>query len=183
MVVVDFWATFCVPCRKAFPHVVELHQRAGGPGTGGGDRQRGRPRRREGRRGDRQVPQPAGPAITNFLLDEQPEVWTEKLKAKGVPLVFVFNRAGQIEKKYTEAPHPAEFDALLERLLYKKREAAREAERAKPWAAALGRIPSGLFVLTARHGRRGNGHAGQLGAAVLVRPAVISIALRRGSAA
>ena len=27
-----------------------------------------------------------------------------------------------------------------------------EAERVKPWAAALGRIPSGLFVVTACRG-------------------------------
>jgi flavin reductase (DIM6/NTAB) family NADH-FMN oxidoreductase RutF len=32
-----------------------------------------------------------------------------------------------------------------------------EAERSKPWAAALGRIPSGLFVVTARRGEEETG--------------------------
>src|SRR6266404_7584013 len=27
VVVVDFWATFCIPCKAAFPHLVELHQK------------------------------------------------------------------------------------------------------------------------------------------------------------
>lgn len=29
VVLVDFWATWCEPCREAFPHVVKLHERLG----------------------------------------------------------------------------------------------------------------------------------------------------------
>jgi len=36
--------------------------------------------------------------FTNLLLDEDEEFWQEKLKTPGVPVVFVFNRAGQHKK-------------------------------------------------------------------------------------
>lgn len=32
VVLVDFWASWCVPCKKSFPALNELHQRYGGKG-------------------------------------------------------------------------------------------------------------------------------------------------------
>jgi thiol-disulfide isomerase/thioredoxin len=32
VVLVDVWATWCVPCRKGFPHTVELHKKYGKQG-------------------------------------------------------------------------------------------------------------------------------------------------------
>lgn len=32
VVLVDMWATWCIPCREKFPHVVELHRRHSGEG-------------------------------------------------------------------------------------------------------------------------------------------------------
>lgn len=32
VVVADFWATWCVPCVKNFPHLVELHEKYAGKG-------------------------------------------------------------------------------------------------------------------------------------------------------
>jgi hypothetical protein len=58
--------------------------------------------------------------LPNFILDEKQEYWKEKLNIEGVPLVYVFNRAGQIELKKTERPDPDKFDALIEKLLKEK---------------------------------------------------------------
>src|SRR5687768_12559317 len=65
--------------------------------------------------------------VTNYLLDEDSSVWQEKLKVIGVPVVYVFNREGRIEKKWTENPprgeekkRAEELDRLVEQLLQQK---------------------------------------------------------------
>ena len=40
--------------------------------------------------------------FSNFILDEKPEYWQEKLKIDGPPCVFVFNREGGIARKFAE---------------------------------------------------------------------------------
>jgi hypothetical protein len=58
--------------------------------------------------------------LPNFLLDEKEEVWQEKLKVNLVPCLYVFNRAGQIEEKYTKKADEKELDALIDKLLKEK---------------------------------------------------------------
>jgi len=58
-------------------------------------------------------------SFQNFLLEEKPEVWQKKLNAEAVPLVFVFNRQGQIEKKFMESPSHEVLEKLIEQLLRK----------------------------------------------------------------
>jgi len=57
--------------------------------------------------------------MTNYLLDEAPEVWQKKLGTESVPCVFVFNRSGKVEQKYLEAKHDA-VEKVVQRLLGEK---------------------------------------------------------------
>lgn len=55
-----------------------------------------------------------------------------------------------------------------------------EADRVRPWAAALGRIPSGLFVVTARHGEQETGMLASWVQQCSFDPPLISLAVRQG---
>jgi peroxiredoxin len=59
-------------------------------------------------------------SFANFLLDEEAEVWQRKLQVESIPCAFVFNRAGQVEKKYLDSPDHAELEKLVEQLLRRK---------------------------------------------------------------
>jgi flavin reductase (DIM6/NTAB) family NADH-FMN oxidoreductase RutF len=55
-----------------------------------------------------------------------------------------------------------------------------QAGGTEPWAAALGRIPSGLFVLTARHGRRETGMLASWVQQCSFDPPQVTVAVRKG---
>ncbi len=55
-----------------------------------------------------------------------------------------------------------------------------ESERVKPWAAALGRIPSGMFIVTVRHGEDETGMLASWIQQCSFDPPQVSIAVRRG---
>jgi thiol-disulfide isomerase/thioredoxin len=120
VVVVDFWASFCTPCRKAFPHLMKLHRDYEKYGlvviTVSVD--------------DTKDPDAVAEALrflkqqkattVNVLLQDGANVLEKKLKIESIPATFVFNRAGQIEKKYTDAPAANELDRLVTALLRQK---------------------------------------------------------------
>jgi flavin reductase (DIM6/NTAB) family NADH-FMN oxidoreductase RutF len=55
-----------------------------------------------------------------------------------------------------------------------------EADRTKGWAAALGRVPSGLFVVTARHGAAETGMLASWVQQCSFEPPQITLAIKRG---
>lgn len=99
VVLVDFWAEYCLPCKKEFPHLVELHQKYGKDGlvaisVSVDDPEdleiRGRILKfLEGRKADFQ----------NFVLDEKPELWQEKLGIDGPPCLYLFDKSNRFVKK------------------------------------------------------------------------------------
>ncbi len=63
----------------------------------------------------------AGAAMPNFLLDEESDLWQEKLGVGGPPLIYVFNRENRFVLKSGEtgAVDLAAVDRTVEELLKK----------------------------------------------------------------
>jgi thiol-disulfide isomerase/thioredoxin len=102
VVVVDFWADYCVPCKREFPKLVALHHQHAKAGlvavtvslddlTEDGAKDK-----------VTKFLQTQKATMTNLVLDEKPEVWQAKLKIDGPPLVMVFNRNGELEQKFVD---------------------------------------------------------------------------------
>jgi thiol-disulfide isomerase/thioredoxin len=99
VVIVDIWASWCIPCKKEFPHLVELHQKHAKDGlvcmSVSVD--------------DDEAKQAAALAFlkkvdatfANYCIDEPDSLWQEKWDFKGVPAVFVFDRQGRRAGKFT----------------------------------------------------------------------------------
>jgi thiol-disulfide isomerase/thioredoxin len=98
VVLVDFWASTCVPCKKEFPHVLELQRQHAAEGLvvvsvairldedTPLDVERGKVLK---------FLQEQNATTTNLLLDEKVDVWQQRLRFDAVPAVYVFNRAGK----------------------------------------------------------------------------------------
>ncbi len=98
VVLVDFWGIDCGPCKKAFPHVLEMQRKYGADGLtvvsvaikldddAPTDRERGRVLK---------FLQDHGATTTNLLLDEKAAVWQGRLRFDSIPAVYVFNRQGK----------------------------------------------------------------------------------------
>jgi hypothetical protein len=58
----------------------------------------------------------------NFILDEKPEVWQEKLGTQSVPLIFVFDKEGKAYKFPGDALDKdlKNVDKLVDELVHKK---------------------------------------------------------------
>jgi thiol-disulfide isomerase/thioredoxin len=92
IVVLDVWGTFCVPCKKEFPRLVKLHEQHAREGLvcmslsvdDKDDRQAALDFLKE-RQAD----------FANFLIDEPAHVWQNHFVLKGVPAVFIWDRAGK----------------------------------------------------------------------------------------
>lgn len=97
VVVVDVWATFCIPCMKEFPHLVELHQEHAKDGVVCMSVSVDDPEKKELAL---KFLTKTGATFQNFLLDEEAEVWQKNWKVNGVPIVFVFGKDGAQAAKF-----------------------------------------------------------------------------------
>lgn len=97
VVVLDVWASWCAPCRKEFPHLVELHQRYAKEGVVCMSVSLDEPKQHNDALTFLKAKQAAFP---NYLLDEGEKGW-DHLDLKGIPAVFVYDRQGKLARRFT----------------------------------------------------------------------------------
>jgi thiol-disulfide isomerase/thioredoxin len=120
VVVVDFWADFCVPCKREFPNLVKMHQKYAADGLVAMSVALDDPTDEKAKARVVKFLQARQATFTNILLDEKPEVWQKQLDIDGPPCVYVFARSGQLEKKFTGEIKYGEIEELAVRLLKDK---------------------------------------------------------------
>ncbi len=96
VVVVDVWATWCVPCVERFPHMVSLYQRYKNRGVefvsmSVDDREDKAAIERA-----RQFLIRQKATFRNYLMDENIMQSFEKLGVQGIPDVMMYDRAGRL---------------------------------------------------------------------------------------
>lgn len=110
VVLLDFWATWCVPCREETPHFVELQQKYGGRGL--------------------QIigvsmddsPDPVHTFYNQFHMNYPVVMGTADVASTyggvlGLPIAFVIERDGRIYAKHIGATDAAVFETELSKLL------------------------------------------------------------------
>src|SRR5262249_37610099 len=73
VVVVDFWADFCIPCKREFPNLVKLHRQYAGQGLVAVSVALDDPADEKARERALKFLKAQQATFTNVLLDEQPE--------------------------------------------------------------------------------------------------------------
>jgi thiol-disulfide isomerase/thioredoxin len=95
IVVVDTWATWCVPCKKEFPGLVRLHEKHAKDGvvcmSVSVDKVTKQPEAKE-------FLQQVGAQFANYLTPSTP--WGDKWGMKSIPVVLVFDREGKLTRKF-----------------------------------------------------------------------------------
>jgi thiol-disulfide isomerase/thioredoxin len=105
VVVVDLWATWCVPCKKEFPGLVALHGKYADKGVACVSVSLDDP---DDKDKAKKFLSDKGAAFTNFLIDDESK-WKEKWKIGGIPVVLVFGTDGKLAKRFDHSDPQSQF--------------------------------------------------------------------------
>ena len=128
VILLDFWANSCIPCKKNFPHVVEMYKKYAGKGLvvisvatdNLNDEVTGDPRPRL-----LKFLVNNDATFTNVLLDEPTSLLVDKLRVSALPCVYIFDRQGKwrhfigdnlVNRENGEVRH-TDLEALIIKLL------------------------------------------------------------------
>jgi thiol-disulfide isomerase/thioredoxin len=111
ILVVDFWATWCLPCLERFPEMVKLHGRYAERGVefasvsldDVGDAAAVAQAERF------LAEQKTGPGFSHFLIDESVPRAFEGLGLLAIPAVYVYDREGALAERLTTDDPNAQF--------------------------------------------------------------------------
>jgi thiol-disulfide isomerase/thioredoxin len=93
LVVVDVWADFCIPCKKGFPHLVQMHKQFAKDGLVAMSVCVDELKDQEASLKFLKKQQATFP---NFLLDEPTDHWQDHWNIKAIPAVFLYRDGKKI---------------------------------------------------------------------------------------
>jgi thiol-disulfide isomerase/thioredoxin len=114
VVLVDVWGTFCNPCKEKFPRVVKLHEAYGGKGLAVISVSVDPPDDQEAIAAARKFVTSQRATFRNVHLTDKAEVWQDKWKAEGPPILFLFDRKGQLVARFEDK---IDMDAIEKRIV------------------------------------------------------------------
>ncbi|SIO59242.1 Thiol-disulfide isomerase or thioredoxin [Singulisphaera sp. GP187] len=98
---VDVWASWCIPCKENFPHLVEMNAKFADKGLSVASLSFDDPAEPKQVKDAIDFLTAKKAAFPNYLLDEEQGVGYEKLNIGAIPAVFIYGPDGKEVKRYT----------------------------------------------------------------------------------
>ena len=117
VVLVDVWGSFCAPCKEKFPHVVALNAKFAGRGLIVVSVSVDSPEDADARAAARDFLVLQKATFRNVILTDTAEVWQEKWKAEGPPLLFLFDKRGRLAGRWDGKFGPAAVEKMVTTVL------------------------------------------------------------------
>src|SRR5581483_414320 len=101
LVLVDVWADFCIPCKKAFPHLIAMHEKYAKHGLVCIPVAVDEP---EDHAAALRFLQKQRSPFANFHLQDRAEVWQDHWNIKAIPAVFLYRDGKQLARFDVDDP-------------------------------------------------------------------------------